>query len=114
MKAAISVAFCLLSICALGMSAVIPAQEEEFKEKQPKKEHFYALAYMPSGGGPRMVGAGATANVDIRLNSYTSDAEAKHMAGALFEGGPDALLNFSKGPNQEARLLLLVAWDSTI
>ena len=50
MKAAIFVAFCLLAICALGTSTIatiVPAQEDnDFKEKQPKKEHFYALAYM--------------------------------------------------------------------
>ena len=97
MKAAIFVAFCLLAICALGTSTIatiVPAQEQDdFKEKQPKKEHFYALAYMPSGAGMRMVGAGSSANVDIRLNSYTSDAQAKTMAKALMEGGSDALLS---------------------
>ena len=97
MKAAIFVAFCLLAICALGTSTIatiVPAQEQDdFKEKQPKKEHFYALAYMPSGAGMRMVGAGSSANVDIRLNSYTSDAQAKTMAKALIEGGSDALLS---------------------
>ena len=97
MKKAIFVAFCLLAICALGTSTIatiVPAQEQDdFKEKQPKKEHFYALAYMPSGAGMRMVGAGSSANVDIRLNSYTSDAQAKTMAKALVEGGSDALLS---------------------
>jgi hypothetical protein len=39
-----------------------------------------------------MVGSGARMNVDLWVNSYTSDAEAKSMAGALMEGGPDALL----------------------
>jgi len=97
MKKAIFVAFCLLAICALGTSTIatiVPAQEQDdFKEKQPKKEHFYALAYLPSGAGMRMVGAGASANVDIRLNSYTSDAQAKTMAKALIDGGSDALLS---------------------
>ena len=106
MKAAISVAFCLLTICALGISAAIPAQDDDFKEKQPKKEHFYALAYLPSGGGPRMVGAGASANVDIRLNSYTGDAEAKHMAGALLEGGPDALLKLLEKAKSRGKITL--------
>jgi len=89
MKATILCAFCLLVIGAFGVSVAVPAQEEK---QPPKKEKFWGLAYMPSGGGRAMVGAGARANVDIHVNSYTSDADAKSMAGALLEGGPDALL----------------------
>ena len=110
MKAAIFVAFCLLAICALGTSTIatiVPVQDDQdFKEKQPKKEHFYALAYLPSGAGMRMVGAGSSANVDIRLNSYTSDAEAKHMAGALIEGGPDALLKLLERAKSRGKITL--------
>jgi hypothetical protein len=65
-----------------------PPQEEA----KPKKQKFSALAYLPSGAGPAMIGAGAKANIDLYINSYTSDAEAKVMAAALVEGGPDALL----------------------
>jgi len=73
----------------MAVSVAVPAQEEQ---QPPKKQKFSALAYMPSGAGPAMVGAGGRANVDIYINSYTSDADAKMMANALVEGGSDALL----------------------
>jgi len=61
-------------------------------QEQSKKEKFGALAYLPSGAGPAMVGAGARVNVDLFVNSYTSDEEAKSMAALLVQAGPDALL----------------------
>jgi hypothetical protein len=84
------IAACVLGILALTVAMSATAQDEP--EKQPKKEKFGALAYLPAGAGPAMVGAGARANVDLYLNSYTSDAEAKSLAAALLEGGDDALL----------------------
>jgi hypothetical protein len=80
---------CLLLVCASGIS-MVPAQEQK-PEPQPKKEKFSALAFLPSGAGPMMAGAGARANVDLYLNSYTSDQEAKAYAALLIEKGPDAL-----------------------
>jgi hypothetical protein len=88
MKAAISVAFCHIVHLRFGISAVIPAQDDDFKEKQPKKEHFYALAYMPSGGGPRMVGCMARPPMSTSAKQLHGDAEAKHMAGALLGAAP--------------------------
>ena len=78
---------CLLTVLALSLSMAAPAQEEK-----KKSEKFSALAYMPHGAGPAMVGAGTRVNVDLWVNSYTTDAEAKSMAGALLEGGSEALL----------------------
>ena len=78
---------CLLTVLALSLSMAAPAQEEK-----QKSEKFSALAYMPHGAGPAMVGAGTRVNVDLWVNSYTTDAEAKSMAGALLEGGSEALL----------------------
>ena len=57
-----------------------------------KGEQFSALAYLPAGAGRRMVGAGATANVNIYINSYTSDADIEQYARLLVDGGSDALL----------------------
>ena len=85
MRARFFVVSCLLAVLALAVS--MPAQE-----KKQKSEKFSALAYMPHGAGPAMVGAGAKVNVDLWVDSYTSDAEAKLLAGALVEGGPIALL----------------------
>ena len=87
MKRIIFIAGCLLALCALSISMAAPAQEEK-----PRKDKFSALAYLPSGAGRRMAAAGARANVDLYINSYTSDAEAKVLAGLLLESGPDALL----------------------
>ena len=77
---------CLL-LAVLGSSLLMPAPAQGWKS-----EKFSALAHMPHGAGPAMVGAGARMNVDLWLDSYTSDAEAKSMAGTLVEAGPDALL----------------------
>jgi hypothetical protein len=91
--------FCFL---ALALSIGVTAQDQQ----QPKKQQFSALAHMPSGAGPAMVGAGATANIDLYINSYTSDAEAKVMANALVEGGPDALLKRLEDAKSIGRITL--------
>lgn len=87
MRARFFIVSCLLAVLALALSIPAPAQEQK-----QKSEKFSALAYLPHGAGPAMVGAGARVNVDLWVNSYTSDAEAKLLAGALVEGGPIALL----------------------
>ena len=87
MKAKFFVVCLLLAVLGLSVSMPAPAQEEK-----QKSEKFSALAHMPHGAGPAMVGAGARVNVDLWVNSYTSDEEAKAMAGALLGGGADALL----------------------
>jgi len=92
MKARLLIGFCLLLVLAFGVSLPSTAQDKDKKEDKPKSEKFSALAYMPHGAGPAMVGAGARVNVDIWVNSYTSDADAKTLATALLEGGSDNLL----------------------
>jgi hypothetical protein len=87
MRAKLLIAFCTLTILAWSIAAPAPAQD-----KEKTNEKFFALAYLPSGAGPAMVGAGAKVNVDLWVNEYTSDADAKVMAAALVEGGPNALL----------------------
>jgi hypothetical protein len=87
MKARFFIAFCALAIVALVLSVPAPAQEQK-----PKSEKFGALAFMPHGAGPAMVGSGARVNVDLYVRSYTSDEEARSLAGALLEGGSEALL----------------------
>ena len=87
MKAGIAIAGCLLAVCLSSVSPAIPLTQ------QPnKREHFSALAYMPAGAGVAMVGAGTRVNVDLRIKSYTTDEEARALAGLLVDGGPDALL----------------------
>jgi hypothetical protein len=84
--------FIALSVLGLLALAVVMSATAQEPEKQPKKEKFGALAYMPSGAGPAMVGAGARVNVDLHVNSYTNDADAKELAATLLQGGDDALL----------------------
>ena len=72
----------ILFSCTLLLASEVAAQSEKFS----------ALGYLPSGAGMRMAGAGSTFNVDIYINSYTDDAEAKRLAAILLEGGNDALL----------------------
>ena len=85
MKTRFFVVCLLLAVLGLSLSVPAPVQGQ-------KSEKFSALAHMPHGAGPAMVGAGARMNVDLWVDSYTSDADAKSMAGALMQGGPDALL----------------------
>lgn len=55
-------------------------------------ESFSALAYLPRGAGIRMVGAGATANLTIHVNSYSTDEEVQQYANTLLEQGQEELL----------------------
>jgi hypothetical protein len=93
---------CALATCALGISAAVPAQQES----KPKKEKFGALAYLPSGAGRAMVGAGATGTVDLFVNSYTSDEEAKTLAALLVQAGPDALLKALEKTKSKGKITL--------
>lgn len=89
-------------VCALCFTAAMPAQEKP----EPKREKFSALAYMPSGAGPAMVGAGARVNIDMNIQGYTSDADAKVMADALVQGGPDALLKLLEKADSIGKITL--------
>ena len=85
MKIGISLACCLVAISSVLLTGKSGASAQE-------QEKFSALAHLPSGAGRAMVGAGATANIDLYINAYTSDQEARRLAGILRESGPDALL----------------------
>ncbi|HKO45284.1 MAG TPA: hypothetical protein VJU84_18570 [Pyrinomonadaceae bacterium] len=101
MKAGIAIAGCLLAVCLSSVSPAIPLTQ------QPnKREHFSALAYMPAGAGVAMVGAGARVNVDLRIKSYTSDEEARTLAGLLVDGGPDALLKALKQVDSKGNITI--------
>jgi hypothetical protein len=85
-------ALVVLSLSFAALPATAQDDPKPAKPEKPKSEKFGALAYLPHGAGPAMVGAGARVNVDIWVDRYTNDAEAKTMAGALLEGGSPALL----------------------
>lgn len=101
MRAAV-IAVCFLIIISLAWSSgVAPAQDTK-----PKREKFSALAYMPTGAGRAMVGPGARVNVDLFINSYTSDEEAQVLARTLIDGGPDGLLKALENADSKGRITL--------
>lgn len=79
----------LLLLC-IGL-VVMPANSTHV-HAGTKGETFSAMAYLPTGAGPRMMGAGATANLTIYVERYSTDDEAKAYATTLLEKGPDELL----------------------
>jgi hypothetical protein len=107
-----SVYLCLLGVCfltlaisALPVRRVIVSPPPSPQEK-PKKEQFAANAYLPRGAGRRMVGAGTLTPVDIHIDEYSSDDEAKRMASALIDGGPDALHKALEDAKPKGRITL--------
>ena len=86
MRIKLILTLCLLSCLALALSAGATTKAKG-DEKDSGKETFSALAYLPTGG------AGATANVKIYVESYSSDQDAQRLQAILLDGGPKALLN---------------------
>lgn len=101
MRVITGVACCLLCLCIAVASGRAPGQAEK-----PKSQKFSALAHLQSGAGRRMVGAGGTANVDLYINSYTSDEEAKALAGLLLDGGPKSLLKALEKADSKGKITL--------
>lgn len=86
-KATLSLTSCLILLCVV--SVLFPPAPVQ---AVAKGEQFSALLFLPTGVGMRGVGAGATANVNIYVDSYTPDDETQVLAKILIEGGSDALL----------------------
>ena len=84
----------ILSGCLLFffLAALAISPRQSNVEASMKGDTFSALAYLPTGAGRRMVGAGATADVTINIDSYTTDADAQQYAQTLIEQGSDAML----------------------
>ena len=98
MKTTIGVAFCLLCLCLAGTPRPATAQGEG---ERPKSERFGALAHLPHAR-TRLT----TASVDLYVKEYTSDAEAKELAGTLREGGPEALLKALEKADSKGKITL--------
>lgn len=64
---------------------ILCATSVGFAQEEAKPEHFGATAYSMSRRA-RMV------SIDVRVKRYSDDETTKHLAGALFEGGQDALV----------------------
>ena len=75
-----------------GVGLVVMPAHLTHVDAKTKSDTFSAMAYLPTGAGPRMMGAGATANLTIYVERYTADDEAKQYAVTLLEKGPDELL----------------------
>lgn len=86
-----------LSVFGLAMTAF---SQKESKQQKPKSEIFSALAYLPTGAGPRMVGAGGTMNLTIHIKRYSTDAEAQQLAQTLVSGGQDAVVKSLEKMNE--------------
>jgi hypothetical protein len=85
----------IISVVALLLCfvfAALPPLPFSRQTEPRKRETFSALAVLPSGAGPRMVGAGSTVNATIYIEDYSSDDDVRQAAGALTEGGQDALV----------------------
>jgi hypothetical protein len=83
MKAVAALVCCLFAISILSLSRSAPAQAQ--------REDFSAIGQMPPIAGSAMVGAGATVEVTIYIDSYSSDDEARMMAGKFAKGAHQAL-----------------------
>ena len=88
----IAALFLFFGLALTVRSETAPADKMDKPVASFGKETFSALAYLPSGVGPAMRGAGATANVNIYIESYSSDEDAQELKAALFEGGSQRLL----------------------
>ena len=55
------------------------------------REEFTAVGQMPTIAGSPMVGSGATAKINISIDNYSSDEEARSMSAAFAEGQHQAL-----------------------
>jgi hypothetical protein len=68
------------------------------------QEEFAATGYMPAIAGSTMVGAGATADITISVDSYSSDDEARAMAAAFAKGQHKALRSALQKATVKARI----------
>jgi len=83
MKAVAALLCCLFLVSVSGLPKPAPAQRQG--------EVFSALGQMPPVGGSVMVGPGATANITIFIDSYSTDEEARSMAARFAKGAHQAL-----------------------
>jgi hypothetical protein len=68
------------------------------------REEFTAVAQMPTIVGSPMVGPGATSDITISINDYSSDEEARAMAAAFAKGQHKALRSALERATVKARV----------
>jgi hypothetical protein len=86
----------LLALPAIGGPATTNATQS--------REEFAATGNMPAIAGSAMVGSGATADITISIDSYSSDDEARTMAAAFASGQHKALRKALQKATVKARI----------
>jgi hypothetical protein len=79
------------AIGILVIASLVPLNENS-SAAESNGDTFSAMAYLPTGAGVRMAGAGSTASVTIYVEKYTSDQEVQQYSQTLLQQGPDELL----------------------
>jgi hypothetical protein len=86
----------LLALPAIGGPATTNATQS--------REEFAATGNMPAIAGSAMIGSGATADITISIDSYSSDDEARTMAAAFASGQHKALRKALQKATVKARI----------
>ena len=68
------------------------------------REEFAAVGQMPTIAGSPMVGPGATSDISISIDNYSSDDEARTMAAAFAKGQHKALRSALAKASVKARI----------
>lgn len=86
----------LMGVTAVGGPAPIISPQA--------REEFTAVGQMPTIAGSSMVGPGATAEITISVDSYSSDEEGRAMATAFEKGQHKALRKALEKASVKARI----------
>ena len=93
--------FCFGFLALVGVSVLAgPAPITALQSR----EEFAAVGQMPSIAGSPMIGSGATANINISIDSYSSEEEARSMAAAFAKGKHTALRKTLQKASVKARI----------
>ena len=98
MKVVITLVGCLSLICAAAIGGPARIQPRQ------SREELTAVAHLPTIAGQPMVGPGATSDVTISIDSYSSDEEAGAMAAAFARGQHKALRKALEKATPKARI----------
>ena len=96
------VAIIVLGFLAL-MGASVLAGPTPINASQAREE-FAAVGQMPTIAGSTMVGPGATADITISVDNYSSDDEARTMVAAFAKGQHKALRSALAKASVKARI----------
>jgi len=96
------IAIIVLGFLAL-MGASVLAEPTPINASQTREE-FAAVGQMPTIAGSTMVGPGATADITISVDNYSSDDEARTMVAAFAKGQHKALRSALAKASVKARI----------